>query len=211
MEFNEKLQELRKQKGLTQEELAEKLFVSRTAISKWESGRGYPNIDSLKSVAKFFGVTVDELLSGDELLILAQEDNKQKARRFQDLVFGLLDLSVAMFLFLPLFGQSSGGTVQSVSLLNLTEISPHVRAVYFAVAIGLSTWGILTLALQNFDRIFREQSKRIISLILNAVGVIVFIISPQPYAAVFLFVYLVIKALMLIKNVDTKSVSDVTS
>lgn len=54
MEFNEKLQELRKKKGLTQEELAEALFVSRTAVSKWESGRGYPNIDSLKAVARFF-------------------------------------------------------------------------------------------------------------------------------------------------------------
>lgn len=40
MEFNEKLQKLRKQRGLTQEELAEKLYVSRTAISKWESGKG---------------------------------------------------------------------------------------------------------------------------------------------------------------------------
>lgn len=48
MEFNEKLQKLRKEQKLTQEELAEKLFVSRTAISKWESGRGYPSIDSLK-------------------------------------------------------------------------------------------------------------------------------------------------------------------
>ena len=44
MEFHEKLQELRKQKNLTQEELSEILFVSRTAISKWESGRGYPSI-----------------------------------------------------------------------------------------------------------------------------------------------------------------------
>ena len=78
MEFNRKLQELRKRKGLTQEELAEALFVSRTAISKWESGKGYPNIDSLKALAKFFGVTVDELLSGDELLTIAEEDHKQK-------------------------------------------------------------------------------------------------------------------------------------
>ena len=54
MEFNEKLQELRKQKGLTQEELAEMLYVSRAAVSKWESGRGYPNIDSLKAISKFF-------------------------------------------------------------------------------------------------------------------------------------------------------------
>lgn len=45
MELSEKLQELRKEKGLTQEELAEALFVSRTAISKWESGRGVPNIE----------------------------------------------------------------------------------------------------------------------------------------------------------------------
>ena len=51
MEFNEKLQQLRKQKGLTQEQLAEALFVSRTAVSKWESGRGYPNIESLKAIA----------------------------------------------------------------------------------------------------------------------------------------------------------------
>ena len=78
MEFHEKLQALRKQKGLTQEELAAKLFVSRTAVSKWESGRGYPNIDSLKALAKFFSVTVDELLSGEDLLSLAREEQQEK-------------------------------------------------------------------------------------------------------------------------------------
>ena len=68
MEFNEKLRELRGRAGLTQEELAERLYVSRTAISKWESGRGYPNIESLKAIAKFFSVTLDELLSADEAI-----------------------------------------------------------------------------------------------------------------------------------------------
>ena len=108
MEFHEKLQELRKQKKLTQEELAASLYVSRTTISKWESGRGYPNIDSLKALAQFFGVTIDELLSGDELLTIAQEDNKRVETHFRDLVFGLLDCSVASFFFLPFFGQNFG-------------------------------------------------------------------------------------------------------
>ena len=65
MEFNEKLQELRKNKGLTQEELAEALYVSRTAISKWESGRGYPSIDSLKEIAKYFLINEDIPLEED--------------------------------------------------------------------------------------------------------------------------------------------------
>lgn len=56
MEFHEKLQELRKQRGMTQEELATALYVSRTAVSKLESGRGYPSIDSLKAISGFFGV-----------------------------------------------------------------------------------------------------------------------------------------------------------
>lgn len=58
MELNEKLQELRKSKGMTQEELAEVLYVSRTAISKWESGRGTPNIESLKQISAFFSVSI---------------------------------------------------------------------------------------------------------------------------------------------------------
>ena len=70
MEFNEKLQELRKKKGITQEELASSLYVSRTAVSKWESGRGYPSIESLRAIASFFSVTVDELLSPCEALDL---------------------------------------------------------------------------------------------------------------------------------------------
>ncbi len=199
MEFNEKLQELRKQKGLTQEELAEVLFVSRTAISKWESGRGYPNIDSLKAISKFFGVTIDELLSGDELLTIAEEDTKQKEKHYRDLVFGLLDCCVAMFFFLPFFGQKTDAIIQEVSLLSLTEIAPYLKTAYFVVVSAIIAFGVLTLALQNCCSEFWVKNKSKISLALNAVGAFVFIISSQPYAATFLFVFLVIKVLMLIK------------
>ena len=118
MEFNEKLQQLRKQKEITQEELAEAIYVSRTAISKWESGRGYPSIDSLKALSEFFGITIDELLSGEELLIIAEEDTNQKRNYFRDLVFGLLDICIAMFFFVPFFGQTTNESVQASRILN---------------------------------------------------------------------------------------------
>lgn len=197
MEFNVKLQELRKQKGLTQEELAAILFVSRTAISKWESGRGYPNIDSLKAIAEFFSVSVDKLLSGDELLDLAKEETKQKGKHFCDLIFGLLDISVSLFLFLPLFGQKSNdGIIRSVLLLNLTEIAIYLKIAYFFIIIGIIVWGILTLAMQNSQHKFWLRNKNNISLLLNLFGTILLIISSQPYGAILLLVFLVIKVMI---------------
>ena len=200
MEFNEKLQELRKQRGLTQEELAEKLYVSRTAISKWESGRGYPNIESLKAIAKFFGITVDELLSTDEILTIAEEDNKRKEKYFCDLIYGLLDLSIIMLLFLPFFAEKADGIIRSVSLIDLDSVQPYLKIAYFAVVISMIIMGILILALQNCQCVAWSKSKTTISLILGAITVLLFMISSQPYAAVFAFALLVIKVLTLIKR-----------
>ena len=199
MEFNEKLQELRKQRGLTQEELAQALYVSRTAISKWESGRGYPNIESLKTIAKFFAITIDELLSGDELLTIAEEDNRQKGKYLRDLVFGLLDCSVAMSFFLPFFGEKTGGVIREVSLLALAGVSSWLRTAYFAVVIGIILCGVLTLALQNCRQAFWDRNKNQISLLLNTVGTLLFMISLQPYAAAFLFLFLLLKGALLLK------------
>ena len=200
MEFNEKLQELRKRNGLTQEELSEKLYVSRTAISKWESGRGYPNIESLKAIAKFFSVTVDELLSTDEVLTIAEEDSKRKEKHFRDLIYGLLDLCIAMLLFLPFFAEKADGIIQSVSLIALDGVQPYLKTAYLAVVISMSVMGVLTLALQNCQAAAWIKSKTMISLILGAIAVLVFMISSQPYAAVFAFVLLVIKTLLLVKR-----------
>ena len=200
MEFHEKLQNLRKQKGLTQEELSEALYVSRTAVSKWESGRGYPNIDSLKAIAKFFSVTIDELLSGEEALNIAEADHRQKEMHFRDLVFGLLDCSVAMFFFLPFFGQKEAPAIQSVSLLTLTGSEPYLRVLYLIAVTGMVVLGILTLALQNWQQSFWQKHKKNLSLAFNAIGALLFIVSSQPYGAAFLFIFLLFKVFMLIKR-----------
>ena len=204
MEFHEKLQELRKNRGLTQEELAEVLYVSRTAISKWESGRGMPNIESLKAISKFFKVSLDDLLSGEELLVIAEDDHKQKELYIRDLVYGLLDCSMALLLWLPFFGQSADGVIQEVSLLALTEIQLYLKILYFIFVVGMTVFGILTLCLMNCNYVLWTQNKSKGSLLLNAMGVFLFIISQQPYAAVFVFSFLIMKVLMLIKRIKVE-------
>ncbi len=199
MEFNEKLRNLRKQKGITQEELAEKLFVSRTAVSKWESGKGYPSIDSLKMISKFYSVTVDELLSGDEMLALAEEENKTKENRFADVVFGILDCCAALLLFLPFFGEKTGETIKGVSLLAIEGIQPYLKILYFVFVTAMIICGIAILALQTYENHFWLKNKRRFSMMLSTAVLLLFIVSLQPYAAVFLLTFLAIKAFLAIK------------
>jgi transcriptional regulator with XRE-family HTH domain len=76
MQFHDKLQKLRKEKGLSQESLADMLGVSRQAVSKWESGQAYPETDKLIVLSEFFGVTLDSLLKdggGEPPLTMAAE------------------------------------------------------------------------------------------------------------------------------------------
>ena len=200
MEFNKKLQELRKQKGFTQEELAEKLYVSRTAISKWESGRGYPNIDSLKAIAHLFDVTVDELLSSDDILTIAEENQRQTEKHFRDLVFGLLDLCMSLLLFLPLFATKVNGIVEEATLLTLEGVSPYIKAAYLAAVVLTALCGITTLALQSCSVNLWTKVKCKLSLTFGVFSVLLFMISRQAYAAVFAFSLLTIKAIMLIKR-----------
>ena len=194
MEFNERLQELRKQKGLTQEELAEALYVSRTAVSKWESGRGYPNIDSLKALSKYFSVTIDELLSGGEALAIAENNSGRK----NDTVFAIIDVSTAAFFFMPLFGQNVNSGITSVSLTGFSG-EPYMKAAYIAVVAAIIISGAALFALKNCRSDTWKRVKYKISLALNAAGTLLFIIGRQPYSAGLLFIFLAVKAAMAAK------------
>ena len=200
MEFHEKLQALRRQRGLTQEELAQALFVSRTAISKWESGRGYPSIDSRKAISGFFSVSIDALLSGEEVLTLARAEQQTHALRAREQVFGLLDCAAALLLTLPLFGQQTDDAVRAVSIFALTAVRPYLRALFLAVILGTMALGIALLALHRWEHPLWVRHRTGLSLGLSIGGVLLFLVSRQPYAAAFSFVFLAIKAWMLLKK-----------
>lgn len=173
MEFHEKLQELRKKKGITQEELAEALYVSRTAVSKWESGRGYPNIDSLKEISKFFSVSIDELLSSENLLSIAEKENKSNIRSICDLLFGVVDLFHIILIILPLYPNTIEGYVYSVNFLHYTQVPQFTKIICSVIFVMLIVSGVAKVAL---TRLKIEKGNKLlteISIIISVLMVIV--------------------------------------
>ena len=117
---------MRKNRGFTKEELAQVLYVSRTAISKWESGRGYLSIDSLKEILNYFGVTIDDLL------------------------FGMVDLFSFILIVLSLYPKPINGYIFSVNLFSHTETTWLNRWIYWIMFIILIMVGIVKTVLTQF-------------------------------------------------------------
>ncbi len=199
MEFNEKLQELRKSRGLTQEELAEALFVSRTAVSKWESGRGYPSLDSLKQISRFFAVSVDELICTEEILSAAEEEKKASLDRVLSLVCGTLDILLGLLLFLPVFG-SGAGTPASVSLFEITGLSAWIRTVFAALIAVTVLNGICGVVISHLDKPVWDHHRLVTGLALSVADTAVFIVTRQPYAGIICLTILVIKGMLIGKR-----------
>lgn len=199
MEFHEKLQALRKQKCLTQEELASQLFVSRSAVSKWESGRGYPGIDSLKAISKLFSVSIDDLLSADKPDTLTVKEHPDKERSaFRPINWGWMDCSSVLMLVFPLFADRTGETIRSVPLLFLPSrmyiTLPALLLIFLTVLCGA-----LTLISHKRSSIPPIQHYDLISLLLSGCSVLLFIITLQPYAAALSMLPLCVKVIWLLK------------
>ncbi|MBO4365849.1 MAG: helix-turn-helix transcriptional regulator [Eggerthellaceae bacterium] len=199
MEFNEKLQQLRKGRSLTQEELAEALFVSRTAVSKWESGRGYPSIDSLKEISRFFSVSIDELICPDEIIAAAESEQKAVVGRYVSLICGALDMLLAVLLFIPVFGNGADAPA-IVSLLGLTGVSLWVKAVFVAVVGVAILNGACGVIIANFDKPTWSRRLLVAGMVLSIIGVAAFMAARQPYAGVVCFALLVIKGLLIVRG-----------
>ena len=200
MDFNEKLQKLRKSRGLTQEELAEALYVSRTAISKWESGRGYPNIDSLKEISRFFSVSIDDLLSSEKAIYIAEKENQSNIKNICDLLFGTLDLMNILLIILPLYPKHLNEHIFSVPLFRYTELSPVYRMIYWAVFILLILMGIAKIFLNQKKSEKGRNTVTTLSVIINITAVLLLALTRQAYACIVSFILLIVKGFLIHKS-----------
>ena len=199
MEFNEKLQELRKARGLTQEELAEALFVSRTAISKWESGRGYPSIDSLKQIANYFSISIDELLSGERLITIAENENRTNLKNMGNMLFGVVDIFSFIMIILPLYPNKIDDYIYSVNLFNYTQTAVFNLVIMWSFYLALILIGISKILLTQLNI---EKGKKVItniSLVLGILAVLYLAMTRDAYAITVVFVLLIIKVMLLFK------------
>ena len=129
MKFSEKLQKLRHEQNLTQDDLAEKIFVTRTAISKWETDNGYPSIESLKLLAKLFNTTIDELINEEDIKV--KEDLELKNSKVNYYIAlggrGISNVCVICLFFIKnaiLFGVKSALAILGVCMyFTFTQLS----------------------------------------------------------------------------------------
>ena len=199
MEFGEKLQELRKKKDMTQEELAEALYVSRTAISKWESGRGYPSIDSLKEISRFFSVSIDELLSAEKMVSIAEKENKENIQYICNMLLGTVDLMALALIILPIFPSLRDGFYYAVSLPYYTQTSDFNLACYWGLIVSLVLMGVAKLIMTRLRLKRGQKTVTMLSLVIGIIAVLFFAMAREAYGAVILFLMVVAKWMLIYK------------
>lgn len=197
MELHEKLQALRKSRSMTQEELAQALYVSRTAISKWESGRGYPSIESLKQISTFFGVSVDELLSSEQALSLAEDENRKKVRSVCRTLMGVMDVFAVLLIVLPLYPHPVEGAVYAVNLFGYREIPAWSRRAHWALFLPMIGVGAVQIGLARLKKEKGQRAAVVCSIALSVAAVLFLALTREAYAIVVAFLLLAVKAALL--------------
>ena len=178
----------------------EALFVSRTAISKWESGRGYPSIDSLKEISSFFSVTIDELLSGEKLISIAEKENKSNLQNVCELLIGILDIFSFLLIVLPLYPRHIGNYVSAVSLFGYSETTVFNRNVYWGIFTALMILGVIKIVMSQLKAVKGKKVLQIGSMVINIVAVMFLALTRETYATVLIFWLFLMKGILAAKG-----------
>lgn len=197
MELSEKIQKLRKEQGMTQEQFAERLFVSRTAVSKWETGRGMPNMESLQMIARVCGITLDELLRAEEVITIAEQENQENLNRLVGYVDGVVNVLALAGVLLPLYKVEVGNMFYAVPLY---QYQGWLAIIYWLFPVAMALCGIVQILLNPGEREGLKKTVSMTGVILNICAILLLILSGQPYPAVLFFLLFVIKAWIKLKK-----------
>lgn len=116
MEFSERLKELRQEKGISQTRLASDIHISRSAVAKWENGLGLPNDESLRMLADYFEITVDELIpskSNEEIIVSKNKTIDQQKKAIIGFTVGCC---IGLFILAFIFIEPLRGTLELLGL-----------------------------------------------------------------------------------------------
>ena len=184
MELSEKIQKLRKEHNLTQEQLAQQLFVSRTAVSKWETGRGTPSMESLKQIANLFHITLDQLLSTEEVVVIAEKENKENINCFASYIDGIINLTALLGLLLPLYKVEENGLFHSVPLY---QLGGWQGIVFWIAPVIMVICGIAQMVLAGSENTKNNTAASIVGTAAHISAIILLILCGHPYPAVLFF------------------------
>lgn len=153
MILGEKIMRLRQSKGLSQEELGEKMSVSRQAVSKWETGQTMPDVDKIIQMSEFFGVTTDYLLKDESEstnTINVDKDNVSVNNTPKKSLSEKLHFerkSKRTFMGLPLYHINIGlGTYRAKGVFSIGMISTGIISLGL-LSVGLISWGLLSIGI----------------------------------------------------------------
>lgn len=119
--IKDKLKEKRKESKITQEMLAEKLHVSRTTISSWETGRTYPDLNMVVKISDIFDVSLDYLLKGDEKVVSKISKDSQKGRIYTKISVVLVLLVLILGIYFVVWKVKVNNLYQNINNQNWTE------------------------------------------------------------------------------------------
>ena len=197
MEFHEKLQQLRKQQGMTQEQLAGQLFVSRTAVSKWETGRGMPSMESLKMIAGLFHVSLDQLLSSEEIVVIAGKENEENFRGLTACMEGIINLMALFSQFLPLYKAEEMGIFYAVPLYRLDGWR---EILFWSLPVIMGLCGAAQILRVGAEKKKLGNLLRGMGTGAHILAILLLILCGHPYPAALFFFLLVMKGILLLKK-----------
>lgn len=152
-------------------------------------------MESLQMIAKFCGITLDELLRAEEVIAVAEKENKENINRFTSYIDGIFNISAVICLLLPLYKVELNNMFYSVPLY---QFKGWLAVFYWVLPIAMAICGIIQILINKGERDKLKKSISLIGIILNTFAIILLILSGQPYPAVMFFTILLIKGVIML-------------